>query len=162
MHFRAFGVLRRHTLRNGHRVAEEPNDLLGNLRGGSAQIDRQGVLARIRFFESVDLASQQRRGHEMAVASYQMFGDQVATATQIDQPYLRTVADDDLAIGSFECGGRDDARLLLGALSIDPTSDTLQPWQTVGVRERNAGVHLGDVCFRMKRIALHERPAEPC
>jgi hypothetical protein len=64
-----------------------------------------------------------------------MFGDQVATAAQIDQPNLRTIADDDLAIGSFERGARDDARLLLGALFIDPSGDTLQPRQTVSIGE---------------------------
>jgi hypothetical protein len=36
MHSRAFGVLRRRTLQNGRRVAEKPNDLMGNLHGGSA------------------------------------------------------------------------------------------------------------------------------
>ena len=161
MHSRSFGVLRRRTLRNGHRVAEKPNDLMGNLRGGSAHIDRQRVLARIRFLESVDLASQQRRRHEMAVASRQMFGDQVPTAAKIDQPYFGSVADDDLAIGSFKRGARDDARLLLGALSIDPGRDTLQPGK------RSASVSGMPACIlamfdlRMERIALLERPAEP-
>src|SRR5262249_36533475 len=121
----------RRTLRNGHGVTEKPNDLIGNLHGGGTQIDRQRFLARIRFFESVDLVSQQLRGHEMAVTSRQMFGDQVPPAAQIDQSYLRSVADDDLAIGSFECGARDDAGLLLGALFIDPTGHPLEPWQAV-------------------------------
>ena len=112
---------------------------------GASHVDRQRILARIRFLERVDLALQQRCGHEMAVASRQMLGDQVATAAQIDQPHLRPVADDDLAIGSFERGARDDARLLLGALPIDPGGHALQPRQAVGIRERNSGVHLGDV-----------------
>ena len=50
-------------------LTESCNDLFGDLRGGSAQIDRQRVLARIGFFERVDLASQQLRGHEMTMAS---------------------------------------------------------------------------------------------
>src|SRR5215468_8709095 len=95
MHSRSFGLLCRRALRNGHRVSEKPNDLIGNLRGGSAQIDCQRVLARIRFFESVDLASQQLRGHEMTMASSQMLGDQLSSTAQIDQPRLRSVADDD-------------------------------------------------------------------
>ena len=70
MHSRAFGVMCCRALRNGHRVAEKANDLVGNLCAGSAQIDRQRILARVRFFESVDLASQQCGGHKMAVASF--------------------------------------------------------------------------------------------
>ena len=92
-------MLRRRALRNGRRSTEKPDDLVGDLRGGRARIDRQRILARIRFFERVDLALQQRRGHEMTVASRQMFGDQVPTAAQIDQPHLGPVADNDLAIG---------------------------------------------------------------
>ena len=65
----------------------------------TAHIDRQRILARIRFLERVDLAAQQRRRHEMAVAPRQMLGDQVPTAAQINQPHLRPIADDDLAIG---------------------------------------------------------------
>ena len=81
----------------------------------------------------------------MTVASRQMFGDQVPTAAQIDQPHLRPVADDDLAIGSFERGARDNAWLLPGALPIDPSGHALQPWQAIGIRELNSSVHLYDV-----------------
>ena len=102
MRSRSFGLLCRNALRNGHRVTEKPNDRVGQLRGGSAQIDCQRVFAGVRFFQGVDLASQQLRGHEMPMASSQMLGDQVSTAAQIDQPYLRTVADDDLTMGSID------------------------------------------------------------
>jgi hypothetical protein len=98
----------------------------------------------------------------MAVASGQMLSHQVSTAPQIDEPHLRPVADDDLAIGSFERRARDDARLPFGPLSIDPSRHAIEPRQTVGIRKRNACVHLGDVFFRMEQIALLESPAEPC
>jgi hypothetical protein len=48
--------VRWHALDHSYRSTEKPDDLIGNLRGGSTWIDRQRVLTRIRFFESVDLA----------------------------------------------------------------------------------------------------------
>src|SRR5215469_16842196 len=97
----------------------------------------------------------------MTVASRQMLRNQVPTDAQIDQPSLRPVADDDLAIDPLERGACDDARLLLGALSIDPGGHALEPRAAVRIRQWNSRVHLGDIRFRMQRIAFLERPAEP-
>src|SRR6516164_4183104 len=73
-----------HDLDHSCRSTEKPDDLVGDIGRGRSHVDCQRVLTRIRFFESVDLASQQRCGHEMAVTSFQMLGDQVPAAAQID------------------------------------------------------------------------------
>src|SRR4029077_14050159 len=71
-------LMRWHALHHSGR--EKPDDLIGNLRGLRAHVDGQRILARIRFFERVDLALQQRRRHEMTVASLQMLGGETAAA----------------------------------------------------------------------------------
>src|SRR5882724_5820803 len=153
--------LRTHHSRVDHRGrAEYPDDLVGNLTRGGSHIDGQRILVRLRLLKGIDLALEQTRRHEMAVAPRQTLGDQVSTTAKVDQPYFWPSADDGPAIGSLERGARDDARLLLGALAVDPGGHTLEPRLAVRIGQRNSGVHLGDVRRRMKRIALLERPAE--
>ncbi len=96
----------------------------------------------------------------MAVAPHKAFGDQVSAAAKIDQPYFRPVADDDLAIGALEGGAGDDPRLLLGALAVDPSGHGLEPGPSVGIGQRNSGMHLGDIRLGMQRVAFLEGPAE--
>ena len=72
---------------------------MGDLGDGRSRVDRQRILAWVRFLERVDLACSNAGGHEMAVASRQMPRDRVPTAAQVDQPHLGPVADDDLAVG---------------------------------------------------------------
>ena len=43
--------------------------------------------------------------------------------------------------------------------SIHPHA--FEPRQPVGVRQRHAGVHLGDIGLRMERVAFLKRPSEP-
>ena len=43
------------------------------------------------------------------------------------------------------------ARLLLGALAVDPGGHALEPGLAVGIGQRNAGMHLGDIGLRMQR-----------
>src|ERR1700738_412182 len=105
--------------------AEQPNDLLGYLTGWPPHIDGQRIFARIRFLESIDLCSQQACGHEMAVASRQVFGDESSTPAKVDQPCFWPIANDDLAIGSLERGASDDPRLFLGALTVNPGGHAL-------------------------------------
>src|SRR5260370_31611631 len=149
-----------HALADRSGSAEQPDDLLGDLTGWRSHIDRQWILARIRFLEGIDLAYQQACGHEMAAAPRQVFGDEVSAAAKIDQPYFRPIADDDLAMGSLERGARYDPRLFLGALTVDPGGHALEPRLAIRIGERNSGMHLGDVRFGMERVALLTGPAE--
>jgi hypothetical protein len=71
---RSFGKLSRPP-RKSHYVAEQPNNLVSDLRRRIACIDSQWVLAGVRFFQGVYLASQQFWGHEMPMTSCQMLGD---------------------------------------------------------------------------------------
>src|SRR5262249_14825414 len=134
--------------------------LLGDLTGRRVHIDNQGILARIRLLEGIDLALQQARRHEMAAAPRQALGEEVSAAAKINEPYFRSIADDDLAIGPLERGASDDPRLLLGALIVDPSGHAFEPRLSVRVRQRDSRMHLGDVCLGMERVALLERPAE--
>src|SRR6185437_16767854 len=68
------------------RGAEQSNDLVGDLLWRPSHIDGQGIFIGRRLLERVDLALQKAGRHEMAVASRQMLGDDVASAAQIDEP----------------------------------------------------------------------------
>src|SRR3954464_10117228 len=106
--------------------AEYPDDLLGNLTRGGSHIDGQRILVGLRLLKRIELALEQTRRHEMAVALRQTLGDKVSTTAKVDQPYFWPSADHSPAIGSLERGTRDDARLLLGALAIDPRGPPLE------------------------------------
>ena len=56
------------------RGAEQPDDLVGDLTGRRSDIDHQGILVRRRVLQRIDLALQQARRHEMAVAAGQVLG----------------------------------------------------------------------------------------
>src|SRR5215467_11437930 len=45
-----------HALDHSCRSTEEANDLVGDMGRGRSHVDRQRILARIRFFECIDLA----------------------------------------------------------------------------------------------------------
>src|SRR6185312_6092083 len=142
------------------RSTQQPDDLVSDLLRWRPDINGQGIFVWGRFLEGVDLALQEASGHEVAMAPRQVFGDEVAAAAKIDQPYFRPTADDDLAIGALERGTSDDARLLLAALTVDPSRDGLEPRLPIGIRQRNSRVHLGDVRLRMEYVTFLERPAE--
>src|SRR5712672_974966 len=96
----------------------------------------------------------------MAVAPRQVFGDEVPAATKVDQPYFWPIADDDPAVRPLERGTTYDARLLLGAPTVDPGGNALKPGLAVRIGQRNTGVHLGNVRLWMESVALLEGPAE--
>src|SRR5262245_6839374 len=140
--------------------AEQSDNLLGDLTGGRLHIQSQRIFVRIRFLKGIDLALQQACRHEMAAAPCQALGDEVSAAVKVDEPYFRPITDDDLAIGSLERGAGNYPRLLVGTLNVDPSGHLLEPRLSVCVRERNSCLHLGNVCLRVKRVALLEAPAE--
>src|SRR5262245_5227945 len=152
----------RGALVDGRRSTEETDDCFGDLARRRSEIDDQRILVRPRFLERVDLALQQACRHEMIVAARQMPGDMLAAATKIDQPCFRSIIDDDLAIRWLEGGAGDNTRLLLSALTVDPSGHALEPRLSIRIGQRNAGMHLGNVRFRMKRVAFLESPAETC
>src|SRR5262249_43911278 len=90
----------------------------------------------------------------------QVSGDELSAAAKIDQPHFRPIANDDLAIRSLERGTRDDARLLLCALTVNPGGDALEPRLAVRIGQRNARMHLGDIGLRVEQVAFLESPAE--
>src|SRR5260221_7986815 len=91
---------------DGCGCAEQADDLLGDLTGRRSDIDGQRILVRIRFLEGIDLALQQACGHEMAVASRQVFGDEVSAAAKLNQPSFRSIPNEDVAVSSLEVGRR--------------------------------------------------------
>src|SRR6516164_8459231 len=151
---------RRRRAANDSRHTKAPNDLLGDSVGRFSRIDCQRVLTWFRLFERIDLTAQQRRGHEMALPFGNMLGHKVEAATKVDQSDLRAIPDDELAICPLERRARDNPGLLLGALSVDPGCHAFQPRLAVRVGQRNSGMHLGNIDFGMKRVALLKGPAE--
>src|SRR5262245_29686108 len=149
-----------HARANRRRRAEQSDDLLSDLTGRRLHVYSERILARIRFLEGIDLALQQARRHEKAAARRQALGDQISAAAKVNEPYFRPIADDDLAIGPLERGASDDPRVLLGALSIDTSGHAFEPGLAVRIRQRDSGLHFGDVRLRMERVALLEGPAE--
>src|SRR2546428_8036584 len=104
--------IRTHHSRSTTADAEYPDDLVGNLTRGGSHIDGQRILVRLRFLKGIDLALEQTRRHEMAVAPGQTLGDQVSTTPKVDQPDFWPSDDDGPPIGSLERGASHDARLL--------------------------------------------------
>jgi hypothetical protein len=92
----------------------------------------------------------------------EVFGDKGAAATQVDQPNLRPVADDDIAIAPLQGGTGDDPGPAFRALAIDPGGHCFEPGLAVGVGQSNAGVHFRDIGLRMEPIAFLRRPAKAC
>src|SRR5262249_29882714 len=107
---------------HGRGRAELANDLLGDLAGRWADVDRQRIFVRSWFLQGIDLTLQQARRHEVAAALRQMFGHSLLAAAKIDQPDFRSVADDDTAIRPLKRGASNDAGLSGGALTVDPGS----------------------------------------
>src|SRR5215469_11841476 len=140
--------------------AEQPDDLPGELALRRSDVEDQGVFVPVRFLDGVELALQQAGGHEMPVSACEAFGDEGVAAAQIDQPNLRPVADDQIAVAPLQGGACDDPGLALGALAVDPGRHSFEPGLAVAACQRNSGVHLCDVGLRMQPIAFLERPAE--
>ena len=93
-------------------------------------------------------------------AAGQALADDLAAAAQIDQPHLRPVADDHVAIGPLEGGAGDDSGLSGFALTVDPGGHGGEPGRAIRIGQGNAGMHLGDIRLGMQRIALLEGPAQ--
>src|SRR6185437_9643973 len=142
------------------RSAEQSDDLVGDFLRWRAHVNGQGLLVRGRLLEGIDLALQEGGRHEMPMTSGQVFRHNIASAASIDQTHFRPIADDGLAIGALQRGASDDARLLLGALTVDPGGNGLKPWLAIRIGQRDAGVHFRDVGLGMERVALLERPAK--
>src|SRR5258707_15689892 len=96
----------------------------------------------------------------MAMARGETMRDQLAVALEIDDSDLRAVANDDVAVTSLQCRAGHDPVPALGAPAIDLRGDGLEPGKPIGIIERDAAAHLGDVRGRMKIIGFGKAPAD--
>src|SRR5919109_3995536 len=96
----------------------------------------------------------------MALPRGETMRDQLAIAPEIDEPHVRAVADQDVAVTALQGRAGHDAVPALGAPAIDLRGDRLEPGKPVGIVERDAAAHLGDVGGRMEIVGFGEVPAE--
>src|SRR5580704_1676966 len=77
-------------------------DALDDLAGMGSNRDHNRMLVRLRFLERLELALQQRRWHEMAIARRQPARDEVAIAFEKYQAHIVPIADQDVAVSPLE------------------------------------------------------------
>src|SRR5260221_309919 len=112
------------------------------------------------LLEIVELAVEQPRRHEMAMACGETMRDQIGVAFEIDNSYIRAVANDDVAVTTLQCRAGYDPLPALGAPAIDLCGDGLEPGEAIGIVQRDTAAHLGDVRGRMEIIGFGKAPAE--
>src|SRR6266849_203365 len=126
------------------------NDIAGARVG--RHDDRMFLLSG--FLEGRELAVEQRRRHEMSMPQGTSARDQLALALEIDDTYVLSTADQDIAICAFERRTSDHAMAARVSRSFDPGGNSLQPRPSVFVRERLPGMHLFDVASRMEPVGV--------
>jgi hypothetical protein len=141
-------------------IGKRGDDLVDKRCGRFSHPDGDGALLGCRLLEGGELARQQARRHEMAVARHQSRDDERLIALQIDEADIGPIADDDLPVAPFECRAGDDAVLFVAPPLVDLPGDRREPGNTVGVVERNAVLHLSDVAGAVEIVGIGERPAQ--
>src|SRR5215813_10177180 len=68
---------------------------------------------------------------------------------------------EEVAVRALEGGTGEYGRLARGDLLVEPRGHRVQPRPPVGIGERHAGHHLGNVRGGMQQVAVLERPAHP-
>ena len=122
--------------------------------------DRDRPFVGGRLLERGELAVEQLRRHEMIGARGDAARDEILIALEIDQPDVLPLADENVAIGPLERRAGDDAMIAGAPRGVDPIGDGMQPGPAILVGERLAMVHLLDVSFGMKPVAVFVKPVQ--
>src|SRR4051812_3337580 len=88
-------------------------------RLGNVDLDRPA-----RRLEGLELAFQERRGHEAVLALGGAFAQELEAAVQVDDAKRVDAGGEALAIGFFQCGAAEDRGLLLPKDRIQ----LVEPW----------------------------------
>src|SRR5690242_17690058 len=86
--------------------------------------------------------------------------DQIVIALEINQIYVGTLADNDIAIAALERRAGEHAELSALAPAVDFSGDLAQPRQPVGIGQWLAVTHLFDIGIRMQFVAFLESATE--
>src|SRR5665213_1459750 len=80
---------------------------------------------------------------------------------EIDQSHQPMITDDCIPIAPLQGRAGDHARVSAPEPDIDLRSDGGKPRLAIPIFKSLTGVHLGDVCWRMKAVAVDKRPTKP-
>src|SRR5690242_7711356 len=108
------------------------------------------MFIRPRFLESLELAVQELRRHEMAVTAGQAPRDQRRIALEINEADIGPAADQDAPVASLQGRAGDEGVPLRLADLVDEIGDRLQPRPAIRIAQRNTGMHLLDIRRGMK------------
>ena len=118
-------------------------------------VDRDGVLVRLRRFQCRELAVEQRFRHEVALSRAHPLADQRTVSRQVnEQRVLSGSGPDAVAIGPLQGRTADDDRPRGIAKR---SSDSIQPGPAVVIAKRDATRHLVDIGRGMKAVPVDER-----
>jgi hypothetical protein len=122
--------------------------------------DNDWILVRSRLLKRLELAVQQISRHEMIMTGGDTACDESLVPFEINQPDVRPVPNQDIAISSFQRGTGNDAVPARSARLVDPGGNRVQPGPAILIGKRNAGVHFLDIGRRMKPVCIFEFPAK--
>src|SRR5262245_8474675 len=141
--------------------AEPLDDLLHDLTRMRNDRDHDRVFVQLRLFECREFAVEQRGWDGMLVACRQPARDQVLLTLEIDDADIAALANQDIAIGAFECGAGDGAMIPGAPSRVDPGGNAMQPRPAILICQRLAGVHLPDVGLRVEPVTVLVDPVQP-
>lgn len=106
--------------------------------------------------ECVELAGEERGGHEVPSATIESLGEEGASACEVDEAYVGVGGAEDVAIPAFECRAGDDESHTFRARFAKSASDGFEPSLPVFIGQRNARRHASDILRRVESVALDE------
>src|SRR6266550_1852917 len=127
---------------------------------GDGRVHRDGdrVFVGGRRFQRGKLAVEQADRHEMAMTGPGPLANQLPRAFEINQPDLRAITNDNVAIAPLQRRTGDHPGIAPGAPCVDPGGNRGEPRGTVLVVEWMTGLHLRDVLRWMQGIAFLKKP----
>jgi hypothetical protein len=112
----------------------------------------------LRLFQGLELAVEERRGHEVIGARGEPAGNEIAVAFEENDAHVAPAADKNIAIGALERRAGNDAVLAVQSRRVDPLGNGAQLRPAIRVIERFAVMHLLDVRLRMEPVTVFVDP----
>jgi len=113
-----------------------------------------------RLLEVGKLSRENRGSGEVAAALAQALADENGQAFEVDN-FDGEIFREALTVGLLERGAGEDHILPFRVQGHEAGMDCSEPRKTVGVRQRNAAAHFGDVFGGVKLVGFEKHPSQP-
>jgi hypothetical protein len=123
------------------------------------QLNHDTTLCGLRFFQVSKLTQEQCWIHKMSAPVSELICNEFIISPQQDQLHV-SIYSETPAVFFFKRGTRQNGILSCGNAPFDQLAQTLQPRQSVVIRERKALAHLLYISSWMKIVGLIEPPTE--